>query len=130
MIAEHPHTRLARAAWSAASIGDADSLAALCSEELVWSTAGRGKRSGVHRGRAAVFGYLAEVADLAERFDSTLEDILVGASRVVMLFRVRAERGDKRLDAEYVLIFRVAADRIAEVWLVPRDQYAVDEFWD
>jgi hypothetical protein len=26
-------------------------------------------------------------------------------------------------------VLRIEGDRIAEVWSIPRDQFAVDEFW-
>jgi hypothetical protein len=77
----------------------------------------------------AVFGFLAAVGDLADRFDSTLEDILVGSKYVSVLFRVSGLRGERKLDTGYILIFRIEESRIAEIWAVPRDQYAVDEFW-
>ena len=129
MNLEHPHAVLAKLAWDAVSVGDAEMLAEVCAQDLVWNASGRGSRSGVFRGQEAVFGFLAAVGDLAERFDSTLEDILVGSKYVSVLFRVSGIRGERKLDTGYILIFRIAESRIAEIWAVPRDQYAVDEFW-
>ena len=129
MNVEHPHAVLAKLAWEAVSVGDSELLSEVCAEDLVWNASGRGTRSGVYRGREAVFGFLAAVGDLAERFDSTLEDILVGSKYVSVLFRVSGLRGERKLDTGYILIFRIADSRIAEIWAVPRDQYAVDEFW-
>ncbi len=129
MKVEHPHAVLAKLAWEAVSVGDAELLSEVCAEDLVWNASGRGTRSGVYRGREAVFGFLAAVDDLADRFDSTLEDILVGSKYVSVLFRVSGLRGERKLDTGYILIFRIADSRIAEIWAVPRDQYAVDEFW-
>jgi ketosteroid isomerase-like protein len=128
-MSEHPHASLARAAWEAAAAGDTESLRRLCSEDLVWHASGRGPRSGSHRGLEAVFAYLATIGDAAERFDSNLERILVGDDRVAVLFHVVGKRRGRELDTDFILIFRIAQDRIAEVWAVPRDQYAVDEFW-
>jgi ketosteroid isomerase-like protein len=129
MNIDHPHALLAKLAWEAVSVGDSEALAEICSEDLVWNASGRGARSGVYRGQEAVFGFLAAVGDLAERFDSTLEDILVGNKYVSVLFRVSGRRGERKLDTGYILIYRVEDSRIAEIWAVPRDQYAVDEFW-
>jgi hypothetical protein len=42
---------------------------------------------------------------------------------------VIGKRGGRSLDTGFILIFRIAGERIAEIWAVPRDQYAVDEFW-
>ncbi|MBW2667164.1 MAG: hypothetical protein JRE13_12810 [Deltaproteobacteria bacterium] len=46
-----------------------------------------------------------------------------------VLFHVSGLRGERKLDTDYILIFRIEESRIAEIWAVPRDQYAVDEFW-
>jgi ketosteroid isomerase-like protein len=129
MNTEHPHAVIARLAWEAVSVGDAEMLAEVCAEDLVWNESGRAKRSGVYRGQDAVFGFLAAIGELAERFDSTLEDILVGSKYVSVLFHVSGLRGERKLDTGYILIFRIEESRIAEIWAVPRDQYAVDEFW-
>jgi ketosteroid isomerase-like protein len=128
-VSEHPHARLARTAWEAAAAGDTETLLRVCLPDLVWHASGRGPRSGSHRGLDRVFAYLAAIGDSADRFDSRLDGILVGGDRVAILFQVTGERGDRSLDTGFILIFRIADARIAEVWAVPRDQYAVDEFW-
>jgi hypothetical protein len=42
---------------------------------------------------------------------------------------VTGTRRRRVLDTDFILLFRVEAGQIAEVWAVPRDQHAVDEFW-
>ena len=126
---DHPNAKLARTAWEAASAGDGETLAGLCTPDLVWHASGRGPRSGDYRGSEAILEYLAAIGDAADRFDSELEDVLVSDDLAAVLFRVRGERRDRRLDTGFILVFRVTGDRIAEVWAVPRDQHAVDEFW-
>jgi hypothetical protein len=126
---DHPHALLAKVAWEAVSIGDVDALSEVFSDELVWHASGRGPRSGSYRGRDAVLAYLASIGDAADRFDSTLEHVLVGDDLVAVLFRVSGARKGRDLDTGFILIFRIADSKIAEVWAVPRDQYAVDEFW-
>lgn len=128
-MSEHPNARLARTAWQAAAAGDTETLRRVCAPDLVWHASGRGPRSGSHRGLDQVFAYLAAIGDSADRFDSRLDHILVGGDRVAILFQVTGRRGDRPLDTGFILIFRIAEGRIAEIWAVPRDQYAVDEFW-
>lgn len=128
-MSEHPHARLARRAWEAASLGDTETLRHICTPDLLWHASGRGPRAGTHRGLEEVFAYLAAIGDAAERFDSQLERILVGDDHVAVLFRVIGKRADRALDTGFILIFRIVGDRIAEIWAVPRDQYAVDDFW-
>jgi ketosteroid isomerase-like protein len=129
VIPDHPHARLARTVWEAVSDGDAETLSEVCTEDVTWHATGRGVRSGTYHGQAAVFAYLASIGEDAERFDSTLEDILVGGDRVSVLFHVSGLRKGRRLEMGFILIFRIEGARLAEVWSVPRDQYTVDEFW-
>ena len=126
---EHPHAKLARTAWEAASHGDRETLERICCPDLVWHASGRGARSGVYRGIDAVLEYLAAIGDAAERFDSQLENVLVGEELVAVLFRVTGQRRERVLDTGFILLFRVEDAQITEVWAVPRDQHAVDEFW-
>jgi ketosteroid isomerase-like protein len=126
---DHPHAKLARTAWEAAAHGDSETLAQCCAEDMVWHASGRGLRSGAYRGLAETLDYLSAIGGAAEDFQSRFEDVLVGDDRVAVLFRVSGRRGDKLLDTDFILLFRVVAGKIAEVWAVPRDQHAVDEFW-
>jgi ketosteroid isomerase-like protein len=126
---EHPHAKLARTAWQAASHGDTETLARVCTPDVVWHASGHGPRSGDYRGLEAVLDYLAAIGESAERFDSRFDDVLVGEARVAVLFHVTGRRGSKRLDTGYILLFRVEQGQIAEVWSICRDQHAVDEFW-
>jgi ketosteroid isomerase-like protein len=128
-VKEHPHAKLARTAWEAAAHGDVDTLSRVCSPDLVWHASGRGTRSGDYRGQSAVFEYLAAIGDAADRFDSRLENVLVGDDLVAVLFEVSGERRDRALRTGFLLLFRVEEGRIAEIWAIPRDQHAVDEFW-
>lgn len=128
-LGEHANAVLARAAWEAVSAADVEALEQLLADDLVWHASGRGPRAGDHRGRAAVIEYLAAIGEDADRFDSRLEHILVNDDLVAVLFQVEGERHDRRLEIGFILIFRIADKRIAEVWAIPRDQYAIDEFW-
>jgi ketosteroid isomerase-like protein len=129
VIPDHPHALLAKVVWEAVSAGDVDALAEVCSEDLTWHAPGRGARAGTHRGQEAVFAYLASIGEDVDRFDLTLEDILVGGEYVSVLFHVNGLRKGRELETGFVLLFRIEGSRLAEVWSVPRDQYAVDEFW-
>lgn len=128
-MTRHPHAVLARAAWEAVSASDVEAIGHLCTEELTWHASGRGARSGDYRGRDAVIEYLAAIGDATDRFDSRLDEILVNDSLVAVLFNVSGTRGERALDTGFILLFRIEDQRIAEVWAVPRDQHAVDEFW-
>lgn len=126
---DHPHAELARDLWRAVSSADVVALQRLSTDDLSWHASGRGPRSGTFRGREAVLDYLARIGEDSDRFDSELEDVLVGDLFTAVMYRVSAARGQRKLDTGFVLILRIEADQLAEVWSVPRDQIAVDAFW-
>lgn len=126
---DHPHAKLARTAWEAAAHGDSEMLARVCSPDVVWHASGRGPRAGAYRGLECVLDYLASIGETADRFDSQFEEVLVGEDLVSVLFRVTGERAGRRLDTHFILLCRIESGHIAEIWSVPRDQHAVDEFW-
>ena len=128
-VPSHPHEALARALWDAVSTADVAALERLSTDDLTWHATGRGPRSGAVRGRDAVLDYLGQIGEDTERFDSELEDVLLGDLFTAILYRVTGVRADRKLDIGFVLILRIEGDRLAEAWAVPRDQHAVDEFW-
>ena len=52
-----------------------------------------------------------------------------GDDLVAALFRVQGRRGERQLDARSIMLCRIAGERIAEVWVAPRDPRVVAEFW-
>ena len=106
-----------------------DTLSRVFAEGLVWHASGQGPRAGDYWGADAILEYLAAIGDAAERFDSRLDHILVSDDLVAVLFHINGRRRGKVLDTDFILLFRVAEERIAEVWAVPRDQHAIDAFW-
>lgn len=125
----HPNEELARALWHAVSAGDVASLQRLSTDDLTWHASGRGPRSGILRGREAVLDYLGRIGEDTDRFDSELEDVLVGDLYTAVLYRVTGVRGDRKLDTSFVLLLRIEVGQLAEAWAIPRDQHAIDEFW-
>ena len=119
----------ARNAWQAVSSGNTAALEALCCEDMVWHAAGRGSHAGDHCGRESVLAFLAGVGEDAQRFDASLEDVLVGDHLAALLMRARGRRGERRLETRYVVLLRFENGRIAEAWSIPQDQHAVDAFW-
>ena len=74
--------------------------------------------------------YLAAIGDAAERFDSRLDHVLVNENLVAVLFHVTGQAARPRSSTPISSCSSASTpDSIAEVWAVPRDQHAVDEFW-
>lgn len=120
---------IARRAWEAVSVADVETLADLSTDDVAWHASGRGRRAGTYRGRLSILDYLARIGEDVQRWDSHLEDVMVGEYFTGIIFRVIGERDERRLDARFLLMLRLEGDRIAEVWAVPHDQHAVDDFW-
>lgn len=116
-------------AWEAAARGDRETLQRLCADDLVWHASGRGQWSGSKQGLDAVLEYLAAIGEASDEFWSDLQDVLVSDRRAAVLFRVTGERGDKRLETDFILMFEIEGDLIRKISSIPRDQLAVDEFW-
>ena len=116
------------AAWEAGRAEDAWTFYA---DDVVMHLPGRGSLAGVHRGRDAVIGAIQAL--LARTGDSTVEvevlDRLVSGDRVAMVVREVVARGDARLELRRVNVYRVEADKIAEIDIFEADQYEVDEFF-
>lgn len=126
---QHPWEAVARRAWDAVSKSDVEVLSSLFAEDAVWHASGRGSHAGEHHGRAEIFDYLANVGEDADRFDATIDDVLVGTKFAVILFDVEGVRKSRALKVGFVIVLRIEDDIIAEIWSIPRDQFTVDEFW-
>ena len=55
--------------------------------------------------------------------------VLADDEHGVALQKVTATRGDDRLEVDNVLVFHIENGLATEVWVVPSDPYAADEFW-
>ncbi len=123
-MAEHPNAALLRRGHQAFSKGDQATLAEVIAEDVLWHTAGKGMVSGPYHGRDAVFGFFAKLAELT---DGTLtiedQDFLACDERAVALFKIKATRGSKTLDADCCEVVRVQNSQVVEEWNFAFDQH-------
>jgi len=110
--------------------GELEPLRELLSDDVVWHVPGHSAIAGDHWGLDAVLRYFEQRRQLS---DATFRVTVHGAAqigeRVVQLAGGRAVRDGRELEWETVGVFRVAAGRIAECWLVPFDLESFDEIW-
>ena len=129
-MAEHPNAALLRRGHRAFSAGDQATLAEVIAKNVLWHTAGKAPISGDYQGRQAVFGFFAKLAELS---NGTLtiedQDFLASEDRAVALFKIKATRAGKTLDADYCEVVRVHNDQAVEEWNFAYDQYTFDDFW-
>ena len=108
---------------------DADALRELFAD-CTWHTPGESLIAGAISGADEIvsrFGRLREMTDGTLAFH--VHEILGDGDHVVGLDRVTARRGERTLDMNRVVIAHARDGKLTEVWLVPEDQYAFDEFW-
>lgn len=128
-MSEHPNAQLARAAWRAVSGGDVDALERILAPDVVWHATARAPWQGDHAGPQAISDFLARIGELMQVFDARLDDVLVSADRVAMVFHVRVQVASRTIEIDYLLLARVKGGRAAEIWTLPLDPAALAEFF-
>lgn len=129
-MTEHPNSLLLHHCLQAVGAGDRETLRALWAEDIVWHVKGSSPWQGEIKGADEIFEYLADLGEVGEfGIDSEIEDVLVSNERAAVLFHSTADRGDRALDAGFMLIARIANRRIQSITSVPIDAQRVDAFW-
>lgn len=128
---DHPNAVLIREMFDAFRAADVETIRGMIPEDAVWRFPGRrGKLAGEHRGRDAIFSFLANVQTLAAgTFHLDLVDVVANDRWAVALFRGHAMREGRTLDNPTCLRIRLEGGRVREVWEFVWDLYEVDEFW-
>jgi uncharacterized protein len=129
-VADHPNLTTFRSIYRAFTTGDMDSLATFFDDDVTWHTPGQHPLAGAYEGRAAT---LASFAEEFERSGGTysvdVRDVLANDEHVVALLHATADREDKRLNEDYVIVFDMRDGKVDAAWEVWKDQASVDEFW-
>lgn len=130
-MSEHPNAALVRGLFAAFRRGDVAAIGLAIAEDAVWHFPGRaGRLAGSHRGREAIFAFLANVMELTDgSFRLELEDVVAGNERAVAIFRGHGKRGDRTLDNPTCLVIRVENNRAVEIHEFVWNLFEVDEFW-
>jgi ketosteroid isomerase-like protein len=128
-MAQHPNATLIRDVLRAVARGEAETLKQLCADGIQWHATGRTPWAGDHQGIDAVLDHLARMGEAADVFDVDLRDLLVSEERAATVMHVSARRGDRRLEVQFLILYRIAGGKIAEAWSAPLDPHATDVFW-
>ena len=129
-MAEHPDVARHREGHDAFKTGDMEALATVIAEDTVWHWSGNNPISGEFRGRDAVFGNFAKLAELSgETLQLEDHDFLGNDDHTVALTQITATREGKSLDTRFVEVCHWRDGQITEEWLFTEDQNATDDFW-
>ena len=124
----HPNADLVMKGFAAFAAGDMATMDQVIADDAVWHSLGRGIISGDFRGKEAIFGLFAKVAQEAE-IQQDIHALLADDDHAVALVKGSATRRGKTLAMDQVFVFHVAGGKATEVWVSTADPYAADEFW-
>jgi ketosteroid isomerase-like protein len=109
---------------------DLEAVRALIHEDVIYTIPGRSPIGGTARG---ISQHLAQLQSARALSNNTLRleptDVVASEERLFVYGRITAQRGDKRLDSEHLVVFRFEGGRIVEGRTVPVDLYEFDAFW-
>jgi hypothetical protein len=130
-MVEHPNEYLVRNLFDAFQRGDVVTIFASMAEDAVWHFPGRkGRLAGDHKGREAIFAFLAQPAALTGgKFTVELIDVLANDENAVAIYHAIGERDGRELNNPTCLRMRIKGGKIVEFWEFVWDVYQDDEFW-
>lgn len=109
------------AAWTR---GDLAGLAACYGEDFTLRYLGRHALSGLHKGKAASLGVLAEFGRRTRRRLVAVDDVLAGGTLGALV--VREVMGPDAIEVERVLVYTVRDDLLRTCVIFDQDQALVD----
>ena len=124
----HPNAQAVLGGFEAFAAGDMVAMRQLFADDATWHVGARNRWTGDYHGVDAILGLFAGISAEAS-FTQDLHAVLADDEHVVVLVNGTATRGDKTLDSQTVFVFHVTNGKATEVWGVPLDPYAADEFW-
>jgi ketosteroid isomerase-like protein len=109
---------------------EADAVATLLTDDIIWHVPGRSAIAGEYRGRERVLEYFARRRDKAHgSLRIQVRHTLADDEFVMQLAGGSARFDGNPLAWETVGVYRIREGKIAECWLLPFDQHAFDEIW-
>lgn len=115
--------------WEAIAAGDAAKFSELVSPAIRWRSHGTGDITGIFVGVDGVLDYLASAGDLVDKLRSDLIDIFVNDRGAVLWYVVEANRGEKELHSEQLLLLEIEDERIVRGTVIPVSQHQANAFW-
>jgi ketosteroid isomerase-like protein len=119
-----------RRGYDAFNAGDIATLNTLFDDGVRWHSPGRGPMANDYEGREATFTYFGRLGtESAGTFQAKLQHIVASDDLVIGIHHDHATRGDKTLDTNVSLVFRLKDNKIVEAWEYYDDLYVWDDFW-
>lgn len=127
----HPNIELLRRYSAALTAGQVGEVLSFYADDLALHIPGRSRHAGTYRGHQAVLEYYTRLfQDTEGRFEVVgVDDILASDDHAISLVSWRLTRGDRTIDVDRVVVYRIADGKITEIWVRDWDQYAYDELF-
>ena len=111
--------------------GDEGELGTLLAPGIIWHVPGRNLIAGTYRGHGEVIGYFTRRRGLAgNTFRITRRDVLTGeGDTIAALTDGEATLAGTAQRWSTVGLYRAAAGRVTECWLMPTDPELFDRIW-
>jgi ketosteroid isomerase-like protein len=129
--AEHPNVRLIREFTEGFRQGDVGVFERVCADDMVWHIGGNHMLSGNYRGHEELASAFQRIIDETDgNFDAEPIDVMADDRHLVLIVRVTAQRGDKRLDVIEANAFKIDENgKLKEAWWLSNDQAQENAFW-
>jgi ketosteroid isomerase-like protein len=125
-MGDHPNAEALRKGYEAFAAGDMETLASLFADDIAWHPSGNGPLAGDFAGKDAVFGNLAQLAELtAGTFGQEIHDMLANDEHVVVMVDDWWEQPHPHR-GKSVHVWHVKDGIATEAWFVSEDQAAFD----
>lgn len=99
-------------------------------QNIVWHVPGHNPISGGYHGYSEYTQLMPSRMAPLDRWDFTLEDMMVNGDYVMTTFRLQGERKGMAVDMRGGHLMRIGADgKVAEGWGFTHDQDALDRFF-
>ncbi len=119
-----------RTAMEALNQGDVQTFLDLHADDVVVHVTGRNAYSGTFTGKgelASAFENQAKALDGPPQFE--VHDVLASEAHGIMLGVQLAARGGRTLQSRTAIIAHERDGKFSEIWVIPEDPYAEDEFY-
>ena len=131
-MAEHPNVATVRNAYDAFGRGDLEGALADLSDDCVFHFGGDGPNSGDHKGRDAITAALVSNFELTAGTQALdIKGVYADDDRAVVVVQETASRPDgASIDLDEVHVLHLRDGKITDLWDLPSDAKAHDDFFD
>lgn len=127
---DHPNALKLKAAHDAFKAGDLEALFGMMTPDFAWIMPGNNRLSGRFVGREAILGSFQTLQANVDAYWAHPLDYFGSDDHVVLVARVIARKGERRLDCEECLLWKVGPDgRFTSVTHMALDEKAWDAFF-